>query len=86
MVASVRMRSTERPMARAASALSPAIRRMSPQRVFLRPHSSTIARAMPMKNIGLMSKAERIAGFSLQLPSGSPGSIAARGSMNGLPR
>mgnify|MGYP003694492193 CR=1 FL=1 len=45
-----------------------------------------MARAMPTKNIGLISKAERIAGLSLQLPSGSPGSIAARGSMNGLPR
>ena len=86
MVARSRIISTEWPIARAASALSPAVRMRRPQRVVLNAQNRIGASTTPNKNSTLMRSAARTCGTSLHQPKSIAGSRAAVGSISGLPR
>jgi len=62
------------------------MRTMRPQRVFLNAHHMNTASAMPMKNSGLISSAERTCGSDDQPPSEIEGRCGACGWMKGLPK
>ena len=73
-------------MARAASALSPAVRRISPQRVVVSAQTRSGASATPIRNSTLIFSAARTCGTSLHQPKSIAGRIGALGSISGLPR
>ena len=86
MVARIRIALTEYPMARAASLLSPAVRRISPQRVVFKAQTSRGANTTPMRKRALICKAARTCDTLLHQPKSIAGRIDAVGSMSGLPR
>ena len=73
-------------MARAASAKSPAMRTIMPQRVERSTQTITGANSAPTMNSALILSASRTAAMSLHQPSWSAGSVGACGWMSGLPR
>jgi hypothetical protein len=68
-------------MARAASALSPAMRTIRPRRVARNAHQSRTATAMPIRNSTLMRSAASTCGTLDQKPNGTAGSCGALGWM-----
>ena len=86
MVARSRIASTEYPMARAASELSPAVRINKPQRVVRKAQYRIGASATPIRNSTLIRSAARTCAMSLHHPKSIAGSRGAVGSISGLPR
>ena len=86
MVARRRIKSTEWPMARAASELSPAVRIRRPQRVERKAQYRMGASATPIRNITLMRSAAWTCGMLLHQPKSIAGKRGAVGSIRGLPR
>ncbi len=73
-------------MARAASALSPAVRSTRPQRVLRSAHTRNGANATPIRNRTLIFSASCNWGMAVHQPKSIAGRMLALGAISGLPR